>query len=189
MKLSPEITLRHLPHSDALEADIREKIDKLDQIFGHIMSCRVVVEPAHQHSHKGNLYHVRVALTVPPRQELVAGRDPGKHQAHEDVYVAVRDAFNAIQRQLEDYARKLRRDIKTHETADHGHIMELMPSRDYGRIRTADGREVYFHRNSVVSADFDKLKTGVDVRFVEEQGENGPQASTVQVVGKHHIVG
>ena len=188
MKLSPEITLRHLPPSEALEADIRQKIEKLDHFFEHIMSCRVVVEPGHRHHHKGNLYHVRVALTVPGK-ELVAGRNPSKHQAHEDPYVAVRDAFNAIQRQLEDYARKLRHDIKTHEVPDHGRIVEIIPNQDFGRIETPDGRSVYFHRNSILDADFDRLDEGAEVRFVEEQGDEGPQASTVRLIGKHHITG
>jgi cold shock CspA family protein len=74
-----------------------------------------------------------------------------------------------------------------HETAPHGHVAELYP--DYGKIETPDGRLVYFHKNSVVGEDFDHLDLGAEVRFVEEQGELGPQASTVHVIGKHHIVG
>jgi cold shock CspA family protein len=130
---------------------------------------------------------VRVALTVPGK-ELVTDRDPGKHHAHEDAYVAVRDAFNAIQRQLETYTEKKRHDVKSHKDPDHGRIAELKPAEDFGRIETSDGRLVYFHRNSILGTDFDKLSEGIDVRFFEEQGEEGPQASTVKVVGKHHIV-
>ena len=188
MQLNPEITFRGFPHSDALEADIREKVDKLDRFFEHIMSCRVVVESGHKHHHKGNIYHVRVALTVPGR-ELVVSRDPKQHQAHQDPFVAVRDAFDAARRQLEDYARQLRGDVKSHELPGHGRVVELVPAMDFGRIETPDGRSVYFHRNSVLDADFDKLEEGVEVRFVEEQGEEGPQASTVHIVGRHHIVG
>lgn len=188
MKITPEITFRGLPRSDALEADVRQKIEKLDRFFEHIMRCRVVLEAAHKHHHKGNLYHVRVTLNVPGR-ELVVSRNPEKHQAHEDPYVAVRDAFDAAQRQLEDYARELRGDIKTHELPAHGRIVELVPALDYGRIETRDGRLVYFHRNSVLSADFEKLKEGDEVRFAEEQGDEGPQASTVRLIGKHDFVG
>lgn len=188
MKLTPEITFRGVPRSDALEVDVRKRIEKLDRFFTHIMRCRVVVEASHRHHHKGNLYHVRVTLNVPGR-ELVVSRDPKKHQAHEDPYVAVRDAFNAAKRQLEDYARELRRDIKTHELPNHGRIIELFPALDYGRIETQDGRLVYFHRNSVFGADFAKLDKGDEVRFAEERGDDGPQASTVRIIGKHHIVG
>lgn len=188
MKLNPEITFRGLPHSDALEADIRQKIDKLDRFFEHVMSCRVVVESGHRHHHQGNLYHVRVLLTVPGR-ELVVSRDPAGHQAHEDPFVAVRDAFDAARRQLEDYARRLRGDTKHHDVPQHGHIVELVPAMDYGRIETPDGRLVYFHRNSMLDTDFDRLTEGMEVRFDEERGDEGPQASTVHLVGTHHIVG
>jgi ribosomal subunit interface protein len=188
MQLPLQITFRHMNPSPQMEADIREKAEKLDQFYDQIMSCRVVVESHHQHHHQGNLYHVRVDVTVPGK-ELVASREPGQHHAHEDVYVAVRDAFDAIRRQLEDRARERRQDVKTHEPVPHGRISRLMPDEDYGRIETADGRDIYFHRNSVVNADFDKLEIGNEVRFDEEAGDKGPQASTVHVVGKHHIVG
>jgi ribosome-associated translation inhibitor RaiA/cold shock CspA family protein len=178
MKLTPEITFRGLPSSEALAADIQKKIDKLDRFFEHIMSCRVVIEAGHKHHHKGNLYHVRIALGVPGR-ELVVSRDPEKHQAHEDPYVAVRDAFDAARRQLEDYARQIRGDIKRHEPPDVGRVVELVPALDYGRIETPGGRSIYFHRNSLVNADFGQLVEGDEMRFAEEQGIDGPQASTV----------
>ncbi|MEN8175083.1 MAG: HPF/RaiA family ribosome-associated protein [Pseudomonadota bacterium] len=188
MKLSPEITFRGVPPSDALEANIRQKVEKLDRFFPHIMGCRVVVEAHHRHHHQGNLYRVCVDLTVPGR-ELVVNRTRDKHQAHEDVYVAVRDAFDAARRQLEDYSRKLRGDVKNHKVPSHGRIVELVPDADFGRIETPDARLVYFHRNSVLGTDFAKLEEGNEVRFAEEQGEKGPQASSVHVIGKHHIVG
>ncbi|MBI3915830.1 MAG: cold shock domain-containing protein [Betaproteobacteria bacterium] len=102
--------------------------------------------------------------------------------------MAIRDAFDAVRRQLEDYMRRQDRRVKAHEAPPHGRVVELYPAEGYGRIQTADGKLVYFHRNSLVDADFDKLETGAEVRFSEEQGELGPQASTVYVVGKHHIV-
>jgi cold shock CspA family protein len=122
-----------------------------------------------------------------PGEEIIADRHPAKHQAHEDVYVALRDAFNAARRQLEDYVRKRRGKVKTHETVPHGQIKLLVPAEDYGMIETTEGRDVYFHRNSVIDADFDKLAVGDAVHFSEEMGEKGPQASTVHVEGKHHV--
>jgi cold shock CspA family protein len=79
--------------------------------------------------------------------------------------------------------------VKHHEPPPHGRIAKFFPEEGYGEIETLDGRLVYFHQNSVVDADFSKLETGSEVRFVEEMGEKGPQASTVYVIGKHHIVG
>jgi len=188
MQLPLQITFRNLDRSPAIEADIEEKANKLDQFFEHIMRCRVVVEADHKHHQKGNLYHVRIDITV-PGHELVVKRDPKEHQAHEDVYVAIRDAFDAAKRQLEDYARQIRGDMKTHEVPHHGRISELIPMENYGRIETLDDRSIYFHRNSVINMDFDKLEIGYEVRFDEEAGDEGPQASSVRVVGKHHIVG
>jgi cold shock CspA family protein/ribosome-associated translation inhibitor RaiA len=188
MKQPLEITFRDMPHSDAVEAKIREKAAKLDEFYDHIMACHVVIEAPHGHHHQGNLFHVRINLTV-PHGEIVIKRDPKEHQAHEDAYVTIRDAFNAARRKLQDFARKQRGDVKVHETPPHGTIMEIVPYEDYGRIKTADGREVYFHRNSFLGGDFDALDIGDKVRFVEEAGENGPQASTVHLIGKHNIVG
>jgi ribosomal subunit interface protein len=187
MKLEPQITFRNMEPSEAMEQNIRERAEKLDRFHDQIMSCRVMVEAQHRHHHQGNVYHVRIDLTV-PGEELVVSRDPGRDHAHEDVYVAIRDAFDAARRQLEDAGRRHRSQVKTHEAPAHGLIARLYQEENYGLIRASDGREIYFHRNSVVNADFDKLVTGEPVRFSEEPGDKGPQASTVIVEGKHHVV-
>lgn len=109
MQIPMQITIRDMEHSEALETHIREKAKKLDEFFNHIMSCRVVVEMPHKHHHQGKQYNVRIDIGV-PGNEIVVNRDHS-----EDVYVALRDAFDAAKRQLEDYARKVRGDVKTHE--------------------------------------------------------------------------
>lgn len=184
-----QINFRDIPPSEAVEAKVREKADKLDEFFDHIMACSVMIEAPHSHHHKGNLYHIRIDLTV-PNDEIVINRDPKENHAHEDVYVAIRDAFDAARRKLQDHSRKQRGDVKTHEVPQHGTVSELVPYEDYGRIQTSDEREVYFHRNSLVDGDFDTLEIGTKVKFVEVpgEGENGPQASTVHLIGKHNIV-
>ena len=187
MKLPLQVTFRNMNPSEAMEAAIREKVEKLEHYCDQIMRCRVVVEAQHKHQHQGNLFHVRIDLTL-PGAELVANREPQAHQSHEDAYVAIRDAFDAMRRQLEDYVRKHRRDIKTHEVPPHGKISELHPAENYGRIMTTGGASIYFHRNSIINADFDDLEVGNEVRFSEESGEAGPQASTVHLIGKHHLV-
>ncbi len=186
MKLPLQIVFRNLGPSEAIEAKVRERAEKLEKYYEHIMSCRVVVELLHHHHHQGNLYHVRVDLKVPD-SELVASREPDLQHSHEDVYVAIRDAFDSVRRQLEDYTRRRRGQIKLHDMPPHGRVAEIYP--DYGKIATADGRLVYFHKNSVVDADFAKIEIGAEVRFAEEPGELGPQATTVHVIGKHHVVG
>lgn len=187
MKLPLQVTFRNVELSEALEANIREKVAKLETLNNDIMSCRVVVE-AHKHKRKGRLYDVRVDLKVPD-QEIVVSRNVPEQTSREDVYVAVRDAFAAIERQLREHSRRRRGEVKSHAVPPHGRVREINPQQGYGRIETGDGREVYFHRNSLVEGNFGELSVGTEVRFVEETGEIGPQASSVYVVGKHHIAG
>lgn len=108
MQIPLQITIRDVEHSEALEAHIRTKAQKLDEFFNHIMSCRVVVDMPHKHHQQGKQFNVRIDIGV-AGSEIVVNRDHA-----EDVYVALRDAFDAAKRQVEEYARKLRGDIKTH---------------------------------------------------------------------------
>jgi ribosome-associated translation inhibitor RaiA/cold shock CspA family protein len=188
MEVPVQIVFHNLPHSEAIETKIRNRVDKLGRYCDAIIGCRVTVEAPHHHHRTGNGYVVRVQVSV-PGQTLVAGREPDAHPAYTDVYVAIRDAFDTIRRHLEDYSRRLRRQVKAHETPLHGRVAELQRDQDFGRIETPDGRLVYFHRHSIVGADFDALAVGTEVRFDEEMGELGPQASTLHVIGKHHIAG
>ena len=152
------------------------------------MSCRVVVESQHRHKRKGNIFHVRIDITV-PGNEIIVSRDPHKHREYEDVYVAIRDAFDSAARSLREFNEKQQLHVKYHEPESHGVVTLLSPEQDYGLIATGDGREIYFHRNSVLDLDLDDLQVGDRVRFHEEMGEKGPQASTVKLEGKHHVVG
>jgi cold shock CspA family protein len=178
-----QIAFRDMEPSVAVEAAVREHTAELDRFYDRIVSRRVVIEMPHRHHHQGRLYAVRIELGVPGR-EIVIGRAPTEHHAHEDVYVALRDAFGAAKRQLEDHVRRERGDTKRHEAAAEGRVARLFPERGFGFLTTADGREIYFHRNSVVDGSFDRLVSGTPVRFVEELGEKGPQASTVRPHGK-----
>jgi ribosomal subunit interface protein len=187
MKLPLQITFRNMEGSEAMRVNIEERAGKLDQVSDQIMGCRVMVEARHRHRQAGNLYHVRIDLTV-PGNELVVSREAHEHHSHTDVYVAIRDAFDAARRQLENYARQRRREVKTHTVPPHGHISQLFFEEGYGKIETSDKREIYFNRNSVLNGDFEKLEVGTEVSFAEEQGDLGPQASTVKIAGKHHYV-
>lgn len=183
-----EITFRNLDHSDAVEARVREKVTKLEQVYGRMTSCRVMIEALNRQHVKGNLFHVNIEIGVPGKQVMV-DRNSGKNHAHEDIYVALRDAFSAARRRLANHSRKRAGRVKTHEVPPHGKVVRLNGFEGYGFIETPDGREIYFHRNSLVDADFDKLEEGQEVRFVAAEGESekGPQATTVKLVGKHHL--
>ncbi len=148
------------------------------------MSCRVVVNVPHRHRREGNDYQLRIDLKVPGR-EIVVNREPGQQGDNRDVDIAIRDAFDEARRQLEEHARILRRDVKAREPAAHGRIVRIFPEGGYGFLETPDGREIYFHKNSVLSGGFGQLEVGREVAFTEEEGDKGPQASTVRPVGRH----
>ncbi len=173
-----KITARDFALSDAFDAEIREKAAALDTYFNRITGCDVTVEAPVDHHRKGGPFDVRIRLTVPGK-ELMAN-----HQSEEGLAAAIREAFDAIRRQLEDYVRELRGDVKAHEEAPQARIARLLD--DYGFLETSDGREIYFHRNSVLNNGFEKLRVGTHVRFVEEEGNEGPQASTVTIAEHKH---
>lgn len=183
-----QVTFRNMEHSDFIEAEVRKRAARLDRFADRIMSCRVVVEAPHQRHNKGKLYDVRIGMTLPGREIAVTRSGPQDH-AHEDVHVAIRDAFRAATRQLEDHVRERRGQTKTHETPLHGKVIKIFP--DYGFIETSDGHEIYFHQNSVVVGEFEKLNPDDEVRLViaYDESAEGPQASTVVPIGKHHLVG
>ncbi len=173
MILPLQITARNIDLTEAIKTNIREHAEKLDKFYEKLTSCRVTVDAIPKRS----LYNVHVDMTVPGK-ELVVRREPNT-----DLYLAIRDAFDAARRELEDFAQLQRRDVKHHEGLPHARISTLFPDRGYGFLATYDGREIYFHAHSVLNHDFDKLKVGMEVRFSEEMGEKGPQASSLRVIG------
>lgn len=173
-----QITSRDFELTPAIEAEIRERAEKLEAYFDRITGCHVIVEaPAVGHHRKGGPFNVRIDMVV-PRAELTVTK-----QGAEDLSVAIRDAFDAARRRLEDHVREIRGDVKAHEALPVARVARLFANEGYGFLETPDGREIYFHRNSVLEGQFDDLRPGVEVRFNEEMGDKGPQASTVAILG------
>ena len=119
MLIPVQVTFRHMNSSSALEAAILERAAKLDRFHPRIVGCRVAVEVARHRHVKGRVYLVRVDVTV-PGSELVARSETTVPTPHEDVYVAMRDAFHEVRRRLEDHARRLRGDVKSHSARRAG---------------------------------------------------------------------
>lgn len=187
MQLPIQIAFRNMPHSETIEELVRDKAAALDRFADHIMGCRVVVEVPHRHHQRGNLYQVKLDITV-PGEEIVVSREPTDHLADRDLQVALRDAFDTARRQLEDYVRRRRGFVKTAEALPHARISKLVPEESYGFLSTSDGREIYFHSHSVLEDGYKHLQVGTEVAFAEEEGHKGPQATTVKLVGRHHHV-
>ncbi|NDC24535.1 MAG: HPF/RaiA family ribosome-associated protein [Proteobacteria bacterium] len=161
-----------------------DEAEDLDRFFPGIMGCRIVLDNPHRHSHHGQLFHVTIDLTVPGK-ELVVRRCPDEHKSHADAYLAIRDAFREIRRQLQDHLRLRRGFTKQHVSPPHAHVRVIFPHQGYGFLETKDGRELYFHKNSVLHNAFNRLKAGDEVKFHETTGDEGPQASTVEGLGRH----
>jgi ribosome-associated translation inhibitor RaiA/cold shock CspA family protein len=183
MRAAFELSFRNMDPSPAIETRVRQLAEKLQELSADLMSCRVVVEAPHRHHRRGNRYHVRVDLTV-PGEELVASRYPAKRNAHEDVYVAIRDAFDAARRQLHDYKDRQREGAGARPRAEmppNGHVRDLHPEAGCGHIETADGRLLSFERDDVLD-EFTALDVGTAVQFVEEAGAKGPLARAVRIL-------
>lgn len=175
MKLPVEISFHGMQPSEALEARAREKAAKLEQFFGGIMSCRVSIDLLHKHRQQGRPFGVRIDLTI-PGQELAVDR-----VENEDVLVALRDAFDAMRRQLEDVAERMRGEEKVHAPMLRGEVVRL--GDDFGFIRTASGDEYWFGPANVHGAGFAALRIGSAVQFIADAGHEGPQAKRVTLHG------
>jgi ribosomal subunit interface protein len=181
MAVPVQITFRDIPHSPAVSAHVERRAEKLETFFARMSKCHVVVEEPHRHKRQGKKYQVEIDMHVPGR-ELVISRNP--EDSKEDLHATIDIAFDDAERVLEDYARQLQPDTKTRMTPPRGVIVKIFHDRGYGFIGAeGDGHEVYFHRNSIVGEKFERLTIGTKVRFAEEDGDKGPQASTVYLLG------
>ena len=187
MNIPLEVVFRNMDRSDAIEARVREKVERLQRFADRIMRCRVSVEAPHRHHHQGKLYQVAIEIGVPGKNLIINHAGPANH-AHEDVYVAIRDSFSAATRQLEDYVRTRRGKVKSHEAPPHGRITSITPDDGTGLVLMPDGQEVVFNRNSVANDSFDQLEVGTEVRITVAPEQSGeiPRAQHVQPVGRGH---
>jgi cold shock CspA family protein len=185
MQIPLEITFRDVRKTEAIEKLILEKVAKLEKTCDYMVSCRIAVEMPQRHQQTGNPFRVRIDLRVPPGHELVIKRESSQGKINGTLPQTLREAFSAAGRQLKELVKKQRAEVKTHpEQEQIAFVEKLFRKEGYGFIRTKDGREMYFHRNSVLNNDFQRLKIGTGVRFEEAPGVKGPQTSTLQIVDK-----
>ena len=176
-----ELRIADVPDRDWVEAMVREQVAKLERHTPNITSCHVAVERPNAHPTSGAWYRVRIEVRLAGADPFVVRREPGDGEITDDVSKTVHDAFAAADRKAREMVRQMRGDVKQHPAQEMaGIVTELHP--DYGLLYSADGRKIYFHAHSVIDFPFEHLREGMGVTFVEEDGEEGPQASTLRVV-------
>lgn len=187
MKVPLEITFHNLQSSEWLEAQVREQVQKLEKIYPRLVGCRVSLEG--QHKRSGNICDVHIELRL-PGGALVVSREPHRTKeryANPTAGTALRDAFAAAERQLKDYKQRQSGEVKTHEPMFQGQVAQLNPEQDHGFILTNEGTQLYFHRNSLIDADFAKLKRGDAVHYIASDGDTGPIARKVWLGPDYHM--
>ena len=170
--------------SEALRQSIVEHVGRLEHVFGRFTACHVTIRaPGHRHQ-KGGLYELDVHITLPGGREIAVTHTSHQDRRHADLEFAVNDAFRRAKRILQDRVRDMQGHVKAHAEAPVGIVASYDEAAGYGFLRAGDGREVYFHKNSVVGEHVHP-SPGMRVRFHETVGEKGPQASSVHLLGKH----
>ena len=160
---------------------------QFEERFGRLTAVRVVVKAPSGHHRTGGLYEINIRLGLPEGRDVNIDRTPQNDERYADLNFALNDAFKRALRQLQDQVRKLEGQVKQHDGPPIGTVKQIDPLGEFGFIETNDGREIYFHRNSVLNGDFAKLAVGAHVTFAEEMGDKGPQASTVKPMSKHSM--
>lgn len=187
MQVPVQIDFQGLDASEAVRAHIRDRIDDLERRFGRITAAHVALKGPGNHHRKGGNYLVRIHLALPEGRQVDVDRTPDADERHGELLFAIDDAFNRARRRLQDKVRRMQGAVKAHEGPPIATVARLDPSGEYGFLATGDGQEVYFHRNALVNAVMRDLSVGTRVTFAEAAGDEGPQASTVRLVGKHRL--
>ena len=172
--LPVQITIRGIPVSDALKLKIQERAEKLNQYCKRISSCRVVIELSQKHKQQGKIFNARIDVTVPGKELVVT------HKKNQDPYLVVRDAFNALERQLEEHSNKRHGWVKKHNNIMYGRVARIIAKEGYGFIEGIDGYEYYFSLTNMSHPEFEKLAVGDTVEYTAEQQSDGRLA--------HHVI-
>jgi cold shock CspA family protein/ribosome-associated translation inhibitor RaiA len=185
METPVQIDFQGLQPSESVRKVIADHVAALEKRFDRVTACRVVLKGPGGHHRTGGLYEINIHLILPNGREVVVGRTPKLDERHSDLDFAINDAFHRARRRLQDHVRRMQGQTKMHEEAPIATVITVDPIDGFGTLRAADGREIYFHQNSVLNGAFSKLQIGTRVMFAEEAGDKGPQASTVKLLGKH----
>jgi ribosome-associated translation inhibitor RaiA/cold shock CspA family protein len=186
-----EIAFHNIKSTKWAEDLIRARVADLEEIYGRLISCRIRVDQRAKNSTGTIPPVVRIELGIPGHKELVVSHEP-EHLERKfqrpDLRNAIHEAFRIAERRLRDL--KEQREDRTKEPHHHsenrglGQVAELTPERNQGFLMTKEGGLLYFHRNAILTGDFDKLRRGDEVYYVEDIGDTGPMATKFWVKGE-----
>lgn len=185
MKVPLEISYRNVEKTNEVEETIRNEVQRLEKVCDYLSSCRVAIEERQKYQNQGSPFHVRVLLTVPPGHEISSTKTENKGDMHESLTTVIRKAFKGAEKHLKRIVEQQRDHVKKHEQQEvNAVIVKIFQDEGYGFLKNNEGDEIYFHKNSVINDEFKRLQQGIVVRYVEEMGKKGPQASTVRILAR-----
>ncbi len=184
-----QIAFHNMEHSDFIEARVRERMAKLERYYDGIISARIVIDAPHKQvtGHKGTL-GISISIGVPGR-DVVVKREQRLHEADQHLQWVINEAFEAAERQIEEYSRIRRKEVKAEAPGqNYARVVRIYPEQDYGFIETREQHNVYFHRAVVRDGKFDELELGSEVLYTlaSEEGTMGPMASNIQLISGNH---
>ena len=183
MQVAPQVIFKDVDRSAWVEEYVAERVQNLEKFSDEITSCHVTLSQEQGSHRKGNRYSVMVEVRVPRQHDLAVKKQKEIRDMQTQLPALINQAFGAIQKQLKKTVELRRHEEKTANGKPHAVVEKVFGDEGYGFIRTVgDDRQFYFHRNSVLHDDFERLTVGTEVSFVPGEGEEGPQASSVQIV-------
>ncbi len=183
-----EIAFHNMESSPWAEQEIRKRIGKLGKLYDRLISCRVRVDQRTKTGGGTIPPVVRIELGIPGRKDLVVSHEPDHLQRKfqtPDLHNAIHEAFRIAEDRLVELKNerqdRSREAFHAPENQFLGQVAELHPEEEFGYLLTKEGGLLYFHRNSLLSGDFDRLRQGDEVHYIEDVGDTGPIATKVRV--------
>ena len=191
MQVPLEIAFHNLESKPWAEKEIRARVGKLEKLFGRMIACRVRVDQRANSGRGATPPVVRIEISMPGNRDVIVSHEPDHLMAkfqNPDLNHAIAESFQLAERQLKEMKQKMQGRTKAplHDGPNQslGQVAEMHADADHGFLVTKEGGLLYFHRNSVLVGDFDGLKRGAEVYYVEEAGDTGPTAAKVRVKAK-----
>lgn len=186
MEVPMEVSYQNVTKTDFLEQILNRQVEKLQRFAPNMIACRIALEMTQKQQSQASLFHIRIEVSLPGKKRLTTSSDPTyvREDDQQEMRTVIRNTFGAMEKRLKKTESIKRREVKTH-SEPRAFVAKLYPEEGYGFLKPGNtDEEIYFHANSVLHNDFERLEIGTEVRYEQEMGEEGLQASSVQIVDK-----